>query len=59
MSQDALPRSHTCFFQLDMPPYKTDELCAKKLLTAIQFCGEIDDDGSYGATADYGAEDDE
>jgi len=59
LSDTALPRSHTCFFQLDMPEYKTDEICAKKILTAIQFCGEIDDDGNYGAGGDYGAEDDE
>lgn len=59
MTPESLPRSHTCFFQFDMPPYPTDEICHKKIMIAISFCGEIDDDGSYGATGDYGDEDDE
>lgn len=31
----SLPVAHTCFFQLDLPPYGTDELLREKLLYAI------------------------
>jgi E3 ubiquitin-protein ligase HUWE1 len=30
-----LPRSHTCFNQLDLPPYETKELLIEKLTLAI------------------------
>lgn len=40
-----LPRAHTCFFTLDLPPYETKEILKEKLLIAITFCGEVDDDG--------------
>jgi len=43
----SLPESHTCFFQLDLPCYSTDEICEQRITTAITFCGEIDTD--YGA----------
>lgn len=36
-NQDHLPEAHTCFFQVDLPPYSTDELMKKRLLTAITF----------------------
>jgi hypothetical protein len=40
-----LPQAHICYNQIDMPPYTTEEAMCKKLLTAIQFCGEVDTDG--------------
>jgi len=43
-SADALPESHTCFFQTDLPVYVSEEVLEKKLLTSIRFCGDIDND---------------
>ena len=40
------PEAHTCFFQLDLPRYTTDEACKSRILYAIQACGEIDTDNS-------------
>ena len=51
MSDSHLPVSHTCFFQLDLPNYSSEEVMKKKLSIAMEFCGEIDGDG--GANADY------
>lgn len=28
MSETGFPQAHTCFFQLDIPFYRTDEICA-------------------------------
>jgi hypothetical protein len=41
----ALPEAHTCYFQIDIPEYTTKEIFRKRLLTAIRFCGEVDNDG--------------
>ena len=40
------PEAHTCFFQLDLPNYTTDEICRQRMITAITMCGEIDGDNS-------------
>jgi hypothetical protein len=40
----SLPKAHTCYFQIDLPRYSTDEICSSKILYAIETCGEIDDD---------------
>lgn len=40
----SLPKAHTCFFQIDLPDYPTAEVLENKLLIAIRFCGDIDDD---------------
>ncbi len=40
------PEAHTCFFQLDIPAYTTDEVCKQRMITAITMCGEIDADNS-------------
>lgn len=40
----ALPEAHTCYFQIDIPEYTTKEIFRKRLLTAIRFCGEVDND---------------
>lgn len=42
--KEALPESHTCFFQTDIANYETEEMLEKKLLTSIRFCGDIDND---------------
>jgi E3 ubiquitin-protein ligase HERC2 len=42
----ALPVSHTCFFTLDLPNYSSEEILRKRITTAMEFCGEIDGDGS-------------
>ncbi len=43
------------FFQLDLPAYTTDEICKKRIVTAITMCGEIDTDNS----ANYIPDDDD
>jgi hypothetical protein len=40
----ALPEAHTCYFQIDIPEYTEKEIFRSKLLTAIRFCGEVDND---------------
>jgi len=39
-----LPQSHCCFFQIDLPPYKSKEIMREKILIAIRTCGEVDTD---------------
>jgi len=34
MDKTAFPQSHTCFFQLDIPDYETDEMCNNRLSAA-------------------------
>jgi E3 ubiquitin-protein ligase HUWE1 len=33
-----LPTAHTCYNQLDIPPYPTQEMLREKLLLAIHEC---------------------
>lgn len=40
----ALPEAHTCYFQIDIPEYTKKEIFRKRLLTAIRWCGEVDND---------------
>jgi hypothetical protein len=42
--KSALPKSATCFFKLYMPKYPTYEKCRESILTAINYCGDIDND---------------
>ncbi len=35
-----LPAAHTCFNQLDLPEYSSEEMMREKLLTACQFGSE-------------------
>jgi len=37
---EALPASHTCFNQLDLPPYRDADTMREKLLIALRECGE-------------------
>lgn len=46
MDKNAFPQAHTCFFQLDVPDYETDEIMRRNLTTAIEFCGETDNDNT-------------
>jgi len=34
---ELLPLAHTCFFQLELPPYSTDAIMKERLLVAIHF----------------------
>jgi hypothetical protein len=44
----SLPLSHTCSFTVDIPPYSSYDILYNKLLYAIRFCGEIDNDNTAG-----------
>ena len=46
LSETGYPLSHTCFFQFDIPYYRDDELCYKRLIQAAEFCGGIDTDNN-------------
>lgn len=41
---DALPTSQTCFFQIRLPEYTSQEILAEKLRYAIKHCRSIDMD---------------
>ena len=41
---DAFPVGHTCFYQLDLPPWRDAEMAYKRIRFAIYNCMEIDDD---------------
>ena len=45
-NDQGFPQAHTCFFQLDIPFYKTDEMCRKRLIQASELCGGIDTDNN-------------
>jgi hypothetical protein len=42
ISPDHLPNSHTCFFHLELPRYRTKEVMREKLLKGITMCTSID-----------------
>lgn len=41
------PVGHTCGNMMDLPHYSSKSIMKERLLTAINLCGEIDDDGDY------------
>jgi len=43
-ADEVLPKSHTCFFELELPSYSTYEILREKLLYAITECQAIDTD---------------
>jgi E3 ubiquitin-protein ligase HERC1 len=45
--KDSLPRTHTCYFTIDLPVYSNKETMKKRISTAFEWCGEIDDDAHY------------
>jgi hypothetical protein len=42
--QNALPETHTCFFQLDLPKYESAEVLRERLHYAFTYCIAIDTD---------------
>ena len=42
MPDNYLPKAHTCYFQLDLPHYSSEEILKSKLLLAIQNCATMD-----------------
>lgn len=49
---DSFPESHTCFFTIDIGPYKTIESMTGRFRQAIELCGEIDADHDADGIAD-------
>lgn len=53
--KSGIPEAHTCFFELDLGVYKSDEDLKAKLLYGIEHCNEIAEDGrTYNLSADFG-----
>ena len=49
-----IPESHTCFFELDLGEYPSDEDLNRKLLYGIENCKEIaETSGTYNLSADF------
>lgn len=48
-----LPFGRTCYFKIELPPYKTDEQLRNRLLYALQNCTSIDGDDMQ---VDYAAD---
>ncbi len=44
LGDEHLPRSHTCFFTLDLPLYTNERVLRDKLLYAARYCSAIDND---------------
>lgn len=59
-SVDGLPTAQTCFFQLRLPQYSSQEVMAEKLRYAINNCRSIDmDNYMLARNTDHGAVSDE
>lgn len=57
---DGLPTAQTCFFQLRLPPYSSQEVMAERLRYAINNCKSIDmDNYMLARNADVGHLEDE
>ena len=54
MEDQTFPQAHTCFYQIDIPKYSTDEICRDKLIMASELCGEIDTDNGPTGIANAG-----
>lgn len=52
MNNQSFPQAHTCFFQIDVPDYETDEDMRNKIKVACELCGEMDTDGAAGEDLD-------
>jgi len=55
-SDNTLPVSHTCFFQLELPKYSSLEVMKSKILYAINECREIDTDHVVAQNVDWDAD---
>lgn len=51
------PIAHTCGFSVDMPLYTNLEMMIERVTTAINMCGQIDNDFVQGNDRDYWEED--
>lgn len=57
---NGLPTAQTCFFQLRLPPYTTQEIMAERLKYSINNCRSIDmDNYMLSRNIDVGPESDE
>lgn len=53
-SQDGLlPKADTCFFNIELPAYSTEEVMREKLLLAITLCTSLDGDDQAGHLGIY------
>jgi hypothetical protein len=62
LEKNSLPRSHTCFFKVDLPDYDNIDIMRARFRTALEYCGDIDADGDPDGNEgedDYDVEDDE
>lgn len=41
LGPEALPRAHTCFFQLELPPYTSGRVATEKILYAVKNCTDV------------------
>jgi len=46
LNPNGFPIAHTCFFQLDLPPYPNDEIMRQRLIQASELCGAVDTDNN-------------
>ena len=44
LGAEGFPIAHTCFFTLDLPPYKDIEMMTQRIKYSIENCGDIDAD---------------
>jgi hypothetical protein len=47
------PIAHTCGFSVDVPLYTNLEMMIERITTAINICGQIDNDFEMGNERDY------
>lgn len=46
MSETGYPIAHTCFFQVDLPFYRDDDICRTRITQAMTLCGSVDTDNN-------------
>ncbi|KAF1334195.1 Hect-domain containing peotein, partial [Globisporangium splendens] len=56
---DLLPKADTCFFNIELPAYSTEEIMREKLLLAITLCTSLDGDDQAGHLSIYYAGEDD
>uniref|UniRef100_K3WUL9 HECT domain-containing protein n=1 Tax=Globisporangium ultimum (strain ATCC 200006 / CBS 805.95 / DAOM BR144) TaxID=431595 RepID=K3WUL9_GLOUD len=56
---DLLPKADTCFFNIELPAYSTEEIMREKLLLAITLCTSLDGDDQAGHMGIYYAGEDD
>jgi hypothetical protein len=54
-SHSGIPLAHTCFFELDLGQYPSEDDLKKKLLYGMEHCNEVgEQDREYRFAADFG-----